>query len=181
VTQPPIVPGYPEPQQSGGWQASPGPSGSLYIAPPPPPRRRASWVLPAQIGAAGIVVLAALVVAALLVFPRFSRPARALGLPPAQTALRSAYIACGKVGDLTDDDRTLFLDMRGEKAGSGDLSAVQIDCYFQELKMPDYIIREMGQTTALNGRQSDTWSDFSASWTYHPDNGLDVLIRQVKG
>jgi hypothetical protein len=36
----------------------------------------------------------------------------------------------------------------------------------------------MEQTRALDGRQSETWEDFSASWTYHPDNGLDVLIRE---
>ena len=36
-----------------------------------------------------------------------------------------------------------------------------------------------GSTRALDGRQSATWAQFEASWTYHPDDGLDVLVRQL--
>jgi hypothetical protein len=36
----------------------------------------------------------------------------------------------------------------------------------------------MDQTRALDGRQTDAWAAFEASRTYHPDDGLDVLIRE---
>jgi hypothetical protein len=35
----------------------------------------------------------------------------------------------------------------------------------------------MEKTRALDGRQTASWSFIEASWTYHPDNGLDVIIR----
>jgi hypothetical protein len=35
----------------------------------------------------------------------------------------------------------------------------------------------MDSTSALNGRQEDSWQEFTASWTYHPDNGIDLIVR----
>jgi hypothetical protein len=159
----------------------PGPYTLANVLPVSKPPRRRGVVLSLMIGAGAAVILAALVGAALLLVPRFAPGAKLVGLPPAKTALRTAYEACGQRGELSDGDRTLYLDMAGEKADSGTLNASDLGCIFGQLNTPDYVIHEMGQTTALNGRQSDTWRDFSASWTYHPDNGLDVLFRQVKG
>jgi hypothetical protein len=28
------------------------------------------------------------------------------------------------------------------------------------------------------GRQSDTFDDINVSWSYHPDNGLDVVVNK---
>ena len=32
-------------------------------------------------------------------------------------------------------------------------------------------------TTALQGRQTETVNGLIISWTYHPDNGLEVIYR----
>jgi hypothetical protein len=102
-------------------------------------------------------------------------------MAPKPTELRTAYLSCGSTGEISDGDRTLYLDMAGSQDGSGNLSVTQVQCILRALKTPDYVMREMASTRALDGRQSDTWADFSASWSYHPDSGLDVLIRQVNG
>ncbi len=173
VTQPPIVPG-PDPQQ-------PGPYTLANVLPVSKPPRHRGVALSLMIGAGAAVILAALATSALLLVPRFAGGAKLVGLPPAKTALRTAYEACGQRGELSDGDHTLYLDMAGTDPDSGTTNLADLSCVFGQLKTPEYVIHEMGQTTALNGRQSDTWGDFSASWTYHPDNGLDVLFRQVKG
>jgi hypothetical protein len=48
----------------------------------------------------------------------------------------------------------------------------------RELETPAYVTEQIGQTRALDGRQTATWGDFEASWTYHPDNGLNLVIHQ---
>jgi hypothetical protein len=42
--------------------------------------------------------------------------------------------------------------------------------------MPDSIDSRIGSKRALDGRQTATWDGFSASWGYHPDSGLDIVI-----
>ena len=50
------------------------------------------------------------------------------------------------------------------------------------LGLPSYLFSEMGKTTALMGRQSETFDslDLSVSWSYHPDNGLVVTYKVTK-
>ena len=37
---------------------------------------------------------------------------------------------------------------------------------------------EFDNTRALDGMQRDGWRKFKASWTYHPDDGLSIVIHQ---
>lgn len=97
---------------------------------------------------------------------------------PAKTALRVAYETCGSVGELADADLALYLDMEGGDANSGTLTVTNIACVLAKLDAPSYVIHKMDSTRALDGRQSESWGDFEASWSYHPDEGLDVLIRE---
>lgn len=45
------------------------------------------------------------------------------------------------------------------------------------LGLPDSLMEKMGQTRALDGRQSQTYGDVTVSWTYHPDDGLEILYE----
>lgn len=47
------------------------------------------------------------------------------------------------------------------------------------LGLPDYVLDDMGSTTAMMGRQSEDFSDLgiSVSWSYHPDKGLEVTYK----
>lgn len=140
--------------------------------------RRPRWVVPA-LAVMGTVTLAALTVAAWALHRDGVAPAGGEGDAGAGPTLAEAHEACGSRGDLSDGGRTLYLDMKGEERGSGTLTWSQVQCYLIALEAPDYVLRHMESTRALDGRQSDTWGDFDASWTYHPDDGLDVLIRQI--
>lgn len=38
---------------------------------------------------------------------------------------------------------------------------------------------QMDSTRALDGMQTAEWDTFEAKWTYHPDDGLDVIITEA--
>jgi hypothetical protein len=93
-----------------------------------------------------------------------------------ETPLHRAAITCN-AGELSDGDHTLFLNMAGKAYGSGTLSQANVVCVLNDLAVPTYVTAAMGQTNALNGRQSIAWGDYEASWTYSPDAGLDVVLH----
>jgi len=38
------------------------------------------------------------------------------------------------------------------------------------------VISRMSATRALDGMQDGQWEGISASWTYHPDDGLNITL-----
>jgi hypothetical protein len=93
--------------------------------------------------------------------------------PPAP--LSDASTVCG-AGTLADDDHTLVIDMAGEEPGVGTATIDDVLCVLGELKSPQSVIARMESTRALDGMQSATWDDFEVTWTYHPDDGLDLIV-----
>lgn len=49
-----------------------------------------------------------------------------------------------------------------------------------ELGFSPQLFEIMGETTALDGRQSDENEKYSVSWKYHPDSGLEVSYEVKK-
>lgn len=45
------------------------------------------------------------------------------------------------------------------------------------LGLPDSLIEDMGHTSSLDGKQSETFEDVTVSWKYHPDNGLEITYK----
>ncbi|GAB1644280.1 hypothetical protein [Krasilnikovia sp. MM14-A1259] len=80
--------------------------------------------------------------------------------------------------ELGDNGKTLTINGAGTEDMSGADTAT-IACILQALSAPDAVTTHMSETRALDGRQEDSWSGYSASWIYHPDDGLDVIIRRV--
>lgn len=48
------------------------------------------------------------------------------------------------------------------------------------LGLPDYLLDDMGKTTALMGRQTETFEKVTVSWSYHPNRGLEVTYKKNK-
>src|SRR5690625_485293 len=57
-------------------------------------------------------------------------------------------------------------------------STDDVRCVLTELEAPSATWVKIGNTRALDGRQEDDWPGFKASWTYHPDSGLNILIER---
>ena len=70
--------------------------------------------------------------------------------------------------------RTGF-DTEGEEDISGD-PVTDVACVLVFLKAPSYVVTQIDNTRALDGMQRARWGPFRASWTYHPDNGLSIVI-----
>lgn len=69
---------------------------------------------------------------------------------------------------------TFALPTEAERAGL----ATQVSlCILEELDVPDSVMAKVQDTTAMMGRQSDSWGDYTASWTYHPDHGLELVVE----
>jgi hypothetical protein len=74
-----------------------------------------------------------------------------------------------------EDGSSLYMDGDGEES-----LGVNVDyqvCVLGALDVPDNIINRMSNTTSLMGMQTGSWDGIAASWTYHPNNGLDVLLE----
>lgn len=157
---------------TGPQAADPSPATEPNNPVPPPaaePTKPTSPLLFLALGAAGGALVAG-VGTALALTADFS------GSP-----FPDAVADCGQESnphaDLSDDGRTLMLDHQGQDESRG-LTYDVLDCILTELEVPASVWHEMEKTRALDGRQSASWDGIEASWSYHPDTGLDVVLTR---
>lgn len=79
---------------------------------------------------------------------------------------------------LGDDGDTLVLDMEGDE--SVGMNITDTVCILTELDVPQSVISRMDNTRALDGVQTAEWDGVTASWSYHPDDGLDMILERAK-
>lgn len=56
------------------------------------------------------------------------------------------------------------------------MSVTTMQCVFDELHVPAAARQRMASTRALDGTQEETWGSYRATWNYHPENGLHVVV-----
>ena len=97
---------------------------------------------------------------------------------PKGSPFPAALEACGIYDDeyiyVADDGNTLLMDGDGEESWGEDTS--DISCVLNELDVPDSVVAKMDGTNSLQGVVSDSWDGIEAEWTYHPDDGFDVVL-----
>jgi len=131
---------------------------------PAPTRQVPKWVL-------GLAALLVVAIAGTL-----------FALRSSESPFASAVTACD-LGDvsfaaqLRDDDQTLILDHKGAEDLIG-LDITDLACILNELEIPSSVIAKMDSTRALDGRQAAEWDGIEASWSYHPDSGMDVILER---
>lgn len=96
----------------------------------------------------------------------------------AASPLAAAVDACNLTAsphvDVLDNDHTLAIQGDGDETGGLQIGSVA--CLLTEVGVTDAVVARMDRTRALDGTQDATWGDYEASWTFHPDAGLNVLI-----
>ena len=106
---------------------------------------------------------------------------------PPKLPLESAGEACGVEDSVTDGGLTLSLDGEGGddrtvenrfKAPKYKVDTEEYQCLFTLLETPSSVTTMMSRTRALDGMQRESAGPYDYAWTYHPDNGLDVLVKQ---
>lgn len=48
----------------------------------------------------------------------------------------------------------------------------------KKLGLPDSLAEKFNNTRAMDGRQTQTFGKITVSWTYHPNNGLEVIYEK---
>ncbi|MPV51470.1 hypothetical protein GCG21_15935 [Pseudactinotalea sp. HY160] len=81
---------------------------------------------------------------------------------------------------LDDDATTLVLDTLPQDDDPLGLSTFVLECLYVSLDTPAWLQTNIGQTRALDGRRQGEWEHFRAEWSYHPDNGLNLVIRMAR-
>lgn len=94
-----------------------------------------------------------------------------------------ARISCELEGDkyakLGDGGYTITLQGRPKYRSEG-LSPDAIGCVLAAVDTPDSIIEQMDSTRALDGMQKASWDKYSATWTFHPDDGAKIILSQSR-
>lgn len=73
--------------------------------------------------------------------------------------------------NLSDGGRTLTIS----NSDSGDHEI--LTCICNAVDMPNSVRQKINNTRALDGTLTDTWDDVTATWTYHPDDGINMVLE----
>ncbi|PPG51986.1 hypothetical protein C5C24_05770 [Rathayibacter sp. AY2B3] len=142
-----------------------------------PQRRRAApslpWLLPVLTAAGGLVIG---VLLGLWVLPAIGSAVGSVGPTAIESALETCDVSPGGYFALGDDGTSLSMQTEGAESPGADLADVA--CVLSEVDVPDSVLTRIDSTRALDGRQEASWDDLDASWGYHPDNGLDLVLER---
>ena len=102
--------------------------------------------------------------------------------PKPSVALTNAVTSCG-VEDTTgielgDEGQSLTMDSEGKESYGAEFA--DITCVLDAIGIPDSVSNRMNATRSLDGRLTGDWDEFTASWSYHPDSGMNVVIEIVE-
>lgn len=80
---------------------------------------------------------------------------------------------------LVDDESCLMVDTNPFDTEDMGFSSVWDDIVGinKMLGLPDSLNEKMKTTRSMDGRQSESFDNVDVSWTYHPDNGLEVMYE----
>lgn len=147
----------------------------MYLNPEPPPVKQSSLAQNALVAALVGIMAVGVMFGAFFVARNLkgSEPV-ALTQIVRTTEFERVQTKCNVplVTTVADGGRTFVI-----AEGSTALFTSDLDCIFDELKMPTYVIQHVGSTRALDGQQSDAWPGYTARWTYHPNTNLRMTVQ----
>jgi len=80
----------------------------------------------------------------------------------------------GPYARLASDKASLTLVAYGD--GANGLSQTDFRCILSELDTPSSVRERMLITRAVDGAQHEEWNVYRVTWTYHPEDGLSVVL-----
>lgn len=153
---------------------------------PPPPsvtKKRRRWV-----PVLGMIVLIGAIAGGALVFG-------AAGETRLEAAFEEANLEQSQWFELADEGSTIIIDgpMTPDVESAiefdqplpteqelDDIIAFwnQLDRFCKAVEVPTYIQSQIETTNSLAGEQTATFDGLEASWSFHPDSGLDMTIHE---
>lgn len=82
---------------------------------------------------------------------------------------------CGAALDYAGVSYTVSTDGRSAVLSSPD--GWQVKCITYWLEGPSSIYERVLTTRAIDGTQTATWGNWTASWNYHPDSGVNFIVQ----
>ena len=99
------------------------------------------------------------------------------------TAIEAAVENCGLTDSagisVGDGGRSISIQTTGAENYYG-AEVSDLACVLDGLDASDSVIARMDSTRALDGRQTGSWDGFEASWGYHPDDGINLVIEEME-
>jgi len=71
------------------------------------------------------------------------------------------------------------LDTLPEEDDPLGVSTFVLECVHISRDTPEWVRTNIGATRALDGRQQAEWDHYRAEWSYHPNSGLNLVIRMA--
>jgi hypothetical protein len=120
-------------------------------------------------------------------------PSAATSSAPAESLIQQGVRLCRLDGDTFSayavlGDAGYTVTMKGKPADPNyvnitkvtGLTGADMACVLKAAAVPDSIVSQIDATRALDGMQRASWDKMSASWTYHPDDGLNMVLTESK-
>lgn len=186
MTAPPVPPAQPEPPLAPAGQA---PAPHWMQQGPPAPMRKSKK--PLLFGLGGLVIGVAIgLISGVLIAGSVAANEEAAAQASAEAAavaevqaiaaaIPAAVEKCSATSDkhvrVMDGGRSVSMGTTGKKSTGTSMTTVV--CVLGEVGAPDSLYSKIDSTRALDGTKTAEWSGFSASWTYHPDNGLNIIVE----
>lgn len=105
-----------------------------------------------------------------------STPTATQATTPASNAILDALRECGpaRAYTLADENRSAIVEVSTGYDADQELEEAQ--CFIKAVGFSDADLALVNNTTALAGQQEATIDGYTMSWSYHPDNGLNMVI-----
>lgn len=85
----------------------------------------------------------------------------------------------GRLGwSIGDEGASMTLDGASEGTADG-LDSERLTCVLAVVETPDAVLQRMSRTSSLDGFQEADWDGMRATWSFHPDDGLDVILERL--
>lgn len=81
---------------------------------------------------------------------------------------------------LLDEGMAVEMKTPGEGAEAFGLEWEQVECVLKKTGASSAVWEKMLHTRALDGTLTESWEGYEASWTYHPDSGMNVILENKK-
>jgi len=145
------------------------------------------WLLPTITGVGGFVLGSVVLGLVLLIAGAVGESNRTNQAAEAEAAratiLPAALAACGLRDDsdteIGDGGYSLTVNNKGKDDVDG-IDYTDLSCLIGALNAPTSVSSHMEQTTSMDGRQTESWDVYEASWSYHPDRGMDAVFTIEK-
>ncbi len=79
---------------------------------------------------------------------------------------------------ISNDGNSIIYDSNPSDLSTYETNTITLKQLHKDLGLPDSLYEKLIRTRAIDGMQSDNYGDIYITWSYHPDNGLEVLYEK---